>query len=112
MIKNNLLSKNIRYIAILIVVLGLFIYPRIPYINLYATYSIEFTLWIFIILFFKFKAMPIYIVSLFFIVIMAILTLVGMNALADQISTSTFLMLVTSVVIMVKENVKKNERSR
>lgn len=93
--------------AVLIIIFVYMVFPKIPYLNLFAYYSFDFILFITLSLLLKFKVRLLYVASLFLIVIMGMLTLAGRTDSAERLGTSTFLMLLLACMLSIRDLVKR-----
>lgn len=103
-IKNNLLTKYNVIVVAIIVVLGIFIIPLIPYVNLLSMYSLGFILWLVVIIGLQFKPKLLVKAGLALLVLMLLSVLLKENVFAEQLGNATFLILSTGVVMLFKES--------
>ena len=105
-INKNLFKQYRFHIAIAIVVLGGLILPRIPYVSLFAQYSIGFLLWISVIIAVGLKGITLIKIGIASFLILLLLTLLNEENLAEQIGNATYLILATGIVVVIFDTLK------
>ncbi len=105
--KNKIKYRYYLLLALLIIVLGFIIFPKIPYLNLFIYYAFDFILFSVLCLLLKFKMRPMYTVSIILLTSMGLLTLMGKTSMAERMGTPTFLLLFLACLLSIKELIKK-----
>lgn len=108
-INKNLFKQYRFYVAIAIVILGELLLPRIPYVSLFAQYSIGFLLWISVIVAIGFKGITLIKIGVASFLILLLLTLLNEENLAEQIGNATYLILLTGVVVLIVDTLKNKK---
>lgn len=106
---NKKLFKQYRFhIAIAIIVLGILLLPRIPYISLFSQYSIGFLFWTAIIIAIGLRGIALLKIGVFSFIVLLLLTLLNKNDLAEQIGNATYLILLTGAMVLISDTLKSN----
>ncbi|MCL5434979.1 MAG: hypothetical protein M1405_01175 [Patescibacteria group bacterium] len=105
-INKNLFKQYRFHIAIAIIVLGALLLPRIPYVSLFAQYSIGFLLWISVIVAIGFKGITLIKIGVASFLILLLLTLLNEENLAEQIGNATYLILSTGIILVIFDTLK------
>ncbi len=100
----KIVSDNIRiFLGIFLIVIGLFILPRIPYANLYLDYSMTILITIGIVVTVQFKSTRLIIASIILLILSLFLTYLNSNYIAEIFGNVTFFVMLTFVIIQIKE---------
>lgn len=104
-----LINKFRLHLAMVLLVLGIFLPSKMPYVNLFAEQINSFVIWIVAVIVVGLKWRYLFILSIGLFLIISVLSFVNENIIAESLGNSTFLIILSATILMFLEELKNKE---
>lgn len=102
----NIFNKYKIYFVIGVLVVGIFLPPKLPYVNLFAQHINSFVIWFAAIILLGFRWKYLFLIGIGLLVVISILTMFKENVIAEVLGNSVFFIFLTATLFLFVDEIK------